>query len=138
MITNEQIKKLSTKRLYTILKYLRRSVFSYRYDEYSYGEEPENPSKEEILYDRLKNELNTREHIVRKPVVRNERKSIKELSVKQLKELFNSRYKRNRYFKSSFYDTKLIVFNELKKRWFPEKDKFIEECQYKMKYGDYC
>lgn len=50
--TNEEIKKLSTKRLLTILKIARFNS-------------PDFPEQENNLFYRIKKELNTREHIER-------------------------------------------------------------------------
>jgi len=61
-MTNEQIKKLSTHRLLNIFRMVRSSIYGREperiWDQYHYDEDD--------LFDRLKAELDTREHIPRK------------------------------------------------------------------------
>lgn len=63
-MTDEQIRKLSTQRLLKIFRIIRKNILSRepeRNPDWFYDDE-----QEELLLDRLKAELDTREHVPRK------------------------------------------------------------------------
>lgn len=62
-MTNEQIKKISTKRLLNIFRQLRDTIRG-RDPERNWDQED---YEEDELFEKIKNELDTREHITRRP-----------------------------------------------------------------------